>query len=199
MSASDTGHITGHRVSVTRGHETCTAEFAAATLASVTSGDAKSLTIFLGSRTAQGGAPMASRRPSEPAKGTKPASSQSASKSAKSSTTSTPTIPASAPLATSAPRPKSAATQAEPAQTAKPASAPTPTPTQRASKTKSAAGAVTRGEVSADRRRAMIAEAAYLRAERRGFAPGHEVDDWFAAEREVDALLSAGTNASKAQ
>jgi hypothetical protein len=36
----------------------------------------------------------------------------------------------------------------------------------------------------------MIAEAAYLRAERRGFFPGSEVDDWLAAEREVDALLS---------
>jgi hypothetical protein len=32
-----------------------------------------------------------------------------------------------------------------------------------------------------------IALAAYLRAERRGFAPGRELDDWLAAEREVDA------------
>jgi hypothetical protein len=38
-------------------------------------------------------------------------------------------------------------------------------------------------------RRAMIAEGAYLRAERRGFAPGHETEDWLAAEAEVDALL----------
>jgi hypothetical protein len=36
-----------------------------------------------------------------------------------------------------------------------------------------------------------IAEAAYHRAERRGFAPGNELDDWLAAEREVDALLSS--------
>lgn len=36
-----------------------------------------------------------------------------------------------------------------------------------------------------------IAEAAYLRAERRGFAPGLELDDWLQAEREIDALLSA--------
>jgi hypothetical protein len=36
-----------------------------------------------------------------------------------------------------------------------------------------------------------IAEAAYLRAEQRGFEPGHEVDDWLEAEREVDALLSS--------
>jgi hypothetical protein len=32
----------------------------------------------------------------------------------------------------------------------------------------------------------MIAEAAYWIAERRGFAPGHELSDWLAAEREVD-------------
>jgi len=47
------------------------------------------------------------------------------------------------------------------------------------------------GAVSADTRRAMIAEAAYLRAEQRSFASGHEEEDWLLAEREVDALLSA--------
>jgi hypothetical protein len=46
-------------------------------------------------------------------------------------------------------------------------------------------------EISADARRAMIAEAAYLRAEARGFAPGYELDDWIAAESEVDSLLEA--------
>jgi hypothetical protein len=46
-------------------------------------------------------------------------------------------------------------------------------------------------EVSADARRGMIAEAAYLRAERRGFAPGYELEDWIAAENEVDSLLDA--------
>ena len=45
--------------------------------------------------------------------------------------------------------------------------------------------------VSEDVRRGMIAEAAYLRAERRGFAPGGEAEDWLAAEAEVDALLKA--------
>jgi hypothetical protein len=38
----------------------------------------------------------------------------------------------------------------------------------------------------------MVAQAAYLRAERRGFAPGGELEDWIAAEAEVDALLRAG-------
>jgi hypothetical protein len=37
----------------------------------------------------------------------------------------------------------------------------------------------------------MIAEAAYLRAEQRGFASGYELEDWLLAEHEVDALLSA--------
>jgi hypothetical protein len=46
--------------------------------------------------------------------------------------------------------------------------------------------------VSESARRAMIEQAAYLRAERRGFAPGGEVEDWLAAEAEVDALLRAG-------
>lgn len=48
-------------------------------------------------------------------------------------------------------------------------------------------------EISEDLRRGMIAEAAYLRAERRGFAGGHEKEreDWIAAEAEVDALLKA--------
>ncbi|HEY6484437.1 MAG TPA: DUF2934 domain-containing protein [Steroidobacteraceae bacterium] len=45
--------------------------------------------------------------------------------------------------------------------------------------------------VADDIRRAMIAEAAYLRAERRDFATGNEEEDWLAAEAEVDALLQA--------
>ena len=47
-------------------------------------------------------------------------------------------------------------------------------------------------QISEDARRGMIAEAAYLRAERRGFMPGNETEDWIAAEAEVDALLRAG-------
>jgi hypothetical protein len=43
--------------------------------------------------------------------------------------------------------------------------------------------------LTGEARRAMIAENAYLRAELRGFAPGHDTDDWLAAEAEVDALL----------
>ncbi len=34
----------------------------------------------------------------------------------------------------------------------------------------------------------MIAEAAYYRAQARGFTPGHELDDWLEAEAEVDTV-----------
>jgi hypothetical protein len=43
--------------------------------------------------------------------------------------------------------------------------------------------------VDPEQRAALIAEAAFFRAEKRGFEPGHEVDDWLAAETEVDARL----------
>ena len=39
----------------------------------------------------------------------------------------------------------------------------------------------------AEERERHIREAAYLKAERRGFAPGHELEDWLEAEQEVDA------------
>jgi hypothetical protein len=40
-----------------------------------------------------------------------------------------------------------------------------------------------------EERDAMIADAAWFRAERRGFAPGHELEDWLAAEQQIDAIL----------
>ena len=43
-----------------------------------------------------------------------------------------------------------------------------------------------------DTRDALIAEAAYFRSSHRGFEPGHEVDDWLAAECEIDAALARG-------
>jgi hypothetical protein len=48
--------------------------------------------------------------------------------------------------------------------------------------------------IDPQRRRALIAEAAYLRSERRGFAPGHEEEDWLAAEAEIDTALTAGAH-----
>jgi hypothetical protein len=35
----------------------------------------------------------------------------------------------------------------------------------------------------------MIADAAYFRAQTRGFVPGHELEDWFAAEQSINAKL----------
>ena len=46
-------------------------------------------------------------------------------------------------------------------------------------------------KVSADERRRMIAEAAYFRAERRGFSDGRSLEDWIEAEAEVDARLTS--------
>lgn len=41
--------------------------------------------------------------------------------------------------------------------------------------------------------RTMVAEAAYYRAEKRGFAPGMDLVDWLQAEKEIDALTRAAT------
>jgi hypothetical protein len=40
-------------------------------------------------------------------------------------------------------------------------------------------------EAPAAQREALIATAAYFRAQKRGFEPGHELDDWLAAEAEI--------------
>ena len=59
--------------------------------------------------------------------------------------------------------------------------------------------------VGPEHRAALIAEAAFFRAEKRGFAPGHEVEDWLAAEvrgrceadvREIRAALTLSPNQS---
>jgi hypothetical protein len=44
--------------------------------------------------------------------------------------------------------------------------------------------------ISGDERRRMIADAAYRRAERAGFA-GDPLADWLTAEREIDGMLHA--------
>jgi len=46
-----------------------------------------------------------------------------------------------------------------------------------------------RGFSAAERLR-MIERLAYLRAEQRGFTPGHEMDDWLWAESQVDITLA---------
>jgi hypothetical protein len=44
-------------------------------------------------------------------------------------------------------------------------------------------------EISLEERWKMVAVAAYHKAEKRGFAPGHELDDWTEAEKEISKLL----------
>jgi hypothetical protein len=50
----------------------------------------------------------------------------------------------------------------------------------------------------ASQRRAMIADAAYFRSAQRGFSPGHEVEDWLEAEREICSTLD-GTRQGSGQ
>jgi hypothetical protein len=69
---------------------------------------------------------------------------------------------------------------------------------------RSAAGAETvkefRSSFSADdgSREARISEAAFFKAAARGFAPGHEWDDWLAAEKEIDAQSSGERSSGSA-
>jgi surface antigen len=53
-------------------------------------------------------------------------------------------------------------------------------------------GAAKSHRVNPDQRRNYIEVAAYYIAERRGFVGGNEIDDWAAAEAEIDRLLSEG-------
>ena len=82
----------------------------------------------------------------------------------------------------------------DPANPAEPA--PVTDPTTRAARARRAPPVVMppRANLTPEARHALIAEAAYLRAEHRGFVPGHETEDWLAAEAEVDALLKGGQN-----
>jgi predicted lipid-binding transport protein (Tim44 family) len=93
-----------------------------------------------------------------------------------------PAAPA-AKKAEPAPAPKAA-----PAPAAKkPETAPAPAPVAK----KKAAAAAAKPAVSAEERYRMIQEAAYHRAEQRGFQGGDPHEDWVAAEAEIDALLAS--------
>ncbi len=76
------------------------------------------------------------------------------------------------------------------------------TATSKTSKKKPSASKKTKGSmpgtisISREERWRMIATTAYLKAEARNFSPGHEMEDWLAAEREVDALIG-GKNRNK--
>lgn len=50
------------------------------------------------------------------------------------------------------------------------------------------AGGPSPGSDAVDEREHLIRKWAYFRAQRRGFVPGHEVEDWLAAERELERM-----------
>ena len=84
-------------------------------------------------------------------------------------------------------RKKPARRRAAPKAAPKPAAAATPEP--RTVAPVAMATAPARRAVSAGERWRMVAEAAYYRANRRGFGPGDPVRDWVEAEAEIDAQL----------
>ena len=47
------------------------------------------------------------------------------------------------------------------------------------------------GSFSLEQREAMIRDAAYYHFAKRGYAPGHELDDWLAAEAEMERIATA--------
>ena len=127
---------------------------------------------------------MASRR-SDPNRTIRPSTRMPAAPTGRAS------VPTSAQADSTDP---AAAHAASPAAAQAPSKRPARNLTSRAARRTGAAkaGSVPRPiVVTDDLRQAMIAEAAYFHAERRGFAPGGEVQDWLSAEAEVDALLKA--------
>lgn len=48
-----------------------------------------------------------------------------------------------------------------------------------------------RGAFSLEQREAMIREAAYYHYAKRGYAPGHDLEDWLAAEAEIERGAAA--------
>jgi hypothetical protein len=64
-----------------------------------------------------------------------------------------------------------------------------PTPRTSTSRAAPSGSANPGGQIPTDERQRLIAEKAYFRAQARGFHGGDAIDDWLAAEREVNRLL----------
>jgi hypothetical protein len=60
--------------------------------------------------------------------------------------------------------------------------------TSKSMKNETEEGSVSGQSSSSQDRVFQIAEAAYYRAEKRGFEPGLELDDWFTAEQEINSI-----------
>lgn len=77
----------------------------------------------------------------------------------------------------------------------KPALATRPTkaaPEKKTPKRPTGASASRKLEISPEQRRRHVELAAYFMAERHGFTPGHEHEDWIAAEAEIDRMIDEG-------
>ena len=95
-----------------------------------------------------------------------------------------------------------------PPQSAAPASAPSSSPPKvRARQRKSPSNSTRAADKTSSHtaaqaphppldRYASIAQAAYFRSQHRGFKPGHEMEDWLAAEAEVDQRLRGESRSS---
>ena len=92
-----------------------------------------------------------------------------------------------ASVAEKKPAAKKAATAVKKPAAAKPVSA---TAAKKTTATKSSVSSKKKMEVSPEQRYMMIAEAAYYRAEKRGFVGGNSAQDWVEAEAEINQLLS---------
>lgn len=74
-------------------------------------------------------------------------------------------------------------------QQARQKTAPLPPPAPARNENKGARTPASKQHVTSQEREKTIATMAYLRAEQRGFAPGHEQEDWLQAEAELDRLI----------
>lgn len=79
----------------------------------------------------------------------------------------------------------------KPAKPAAPKAA-TPKPAAKAPEPRKSADEKPSPPISAQELQRLVAEAAYYRAQRRGFAPGYELQDWIEAEAEVNKLMGRG-------
>ena len=103
----------------------------------------------------------------------------------------------SAPPQSAAPpsaAPPSAPSSTPPKVRARPRKSPS-SPTRAADKTSAHTAAAQAPHPPLDRY-ASIAQAAYFRSQHRGFKPGHEMEDWLAAEAEVDQRLRGESRGS---
>jgi len=117
-------------------------------------------------------------------KGSRTAKAAAVPEAAASKSTTAKKAAAKTAPAASKPKETAAAAQAKPTPETAPEAAP------EASGESGTASEPPAAEVTPEQKLQMIAEAAYFRAERRGFVGGNPTEDWVAAEAEVEARLS---------